>query len=107
MIDLSLKNKCELYKNDLHPCSTDELKFQAKSACDLLNNQNDKFKFCFDAIDNEKNYYEACLWDYCLAAKKQNESIDSALCSAFDAMSRECSENFVNVLWRNKNRCRK
>lgn len=100
-----LTNKCDLFTNDLHPCLTDELKASAISSCDLLNNKNDKFKYCFDMIDSAL-FYKACLWDYCTAASKQNESIDAALCSSFDAMSRECSDNFVNVLWRNEKRCR-
>ena len=84
-----------------------ELRYQAKTACDLLRNPDDKFKYCLNVIDNEQLYYNDCLWDYCTAAIKQNESISTALCGAFDAMSRECSDNFVNVMWRNKNRCRK
>lgn len=71
-------------------------------------NPGDVFKYCLDAIPDESFYYRKCLWDHCTAAKSSDKSsVAGALCSSFDAMSQECSDNFVNVMWRNKNRCRK
>lgn len=84
------------------------MKYQAKAQCDLLLNPNGVFKTCLEAIEDETFFYRKCLQDYCYAAKRDEpNAINNALCSAFDAMSQECSDNFVNVLWRSKNRCRK
>jgi len=89
----------------MHPCKTDELKFQAKTACNLLINPNDTFGICLDLIEDDKIYYSECLWDYCKAALIPKENTSLALCSSFEAMSRECSGNYLNLNWRTEDRC--
>ncbi len=67
---------------------------------------NGPFKYCLDLINTATYYYDNCLWDYCSAAQNLNESMNLALCNSIDALSRECSNNFVDVEWRNSSFCR-
>lgn len=79
--------------------------FEAQQVCSLLTNSSDVFKPCIDAIDSEQ-YYISCMWDYCLAIQGNNQvTMETVKCKSYEAMSRECVENYLIIPWRSTDRC--
>jgi len=89
----------------LSACNTAEARFAGENVCKMLNDTSDVFGPCFSRV-SYKNYLENCIRDYC-SAFVSNQPTTAAVCSAHDAMSRECLLNNVVVRWRTQQFCRK
>lgn len=90
-----------------NPCDTQLLNSDAQKICSILNSTTDVFSSCAKVI-NSDIYYLACMWDYCsVAGSSDNNLIDLVKCSSYEAMSKECVENYLVIPWRNADRCRK
>lgn len=88
-------------------CDTPLLAYEAQKTCSILNSTSDVFSACVNVI-NSDIYYLTCIWDYCsVAASGDSDLIDQVKCNSFEAMSKECVENFLVIPWRNEERCRK
>ncbi|CAH1404838.1 unnamed protein product [Nezara viridula] len=92
---------CQEKIMDSHPCSTSRLKEDAQQFCSALLN-NDKLSDCSKAI-SVKEYFEACLWDYC-SCNASNK--DSCGCQSVEIFVRDCVSAGVSFpSWRDDNLC--
>ena len=51
--------------------------------------------------------YNVCLRDHCAAAKYGAKTQENAVCAVFEAMARDCEDNYMHVNWRKSDRCPK
>ncbi|CAF3508414.1 unnamed protein product [Didymodactylos carnosus] len=103
-------SSCQAVAVPTNPCNTAQLVSAAENACKPILDPYDSFKVCLYAI-NETDHYESCKWDYCSAKGTNVNELSmqqqTALCSAFEAMARECEAHFIHVNWRKSDRCPK
>ncbi|CAF2802982.1 unnamed protein product [Rotaria sp. Silwood2] len=90
----------------INPCSTPELLSGAEIACRPIRDPFDSFKLC-NRVINDTHIFEACKRDHCASAKHGADAQQQALCSAFEAMARDCEDNYIHVNWRKLDRCPK
>ncbi|CAF4434294.1 unnamed protein product, partial [Rotaria sp. Silwood2] len=90
----------------INPCSTPELLSGAEIACRPIRDPFDSFKLC-NRVINDTHIFEACKRDHCASAKHGADAQQQALCSAFEAMARDCEDNYIHVNWRKLDRCAK
>jgi hypothetical protein len=58
-------------------------------------------------VINDTYLFEACKRDHCSSAKYGVRAQEQALCAAFEAMARDCEDNYIHVNWRRSDRCSK
>ncbi|CAF1170552.1 unnamed protein product, partial [Didymodactylos carnosus] len=104
--DWRLDTSCSEVPSLGQACSTAELQLNATSACQILSDPSDIFSACLQVVDSQR-FYNACLIDYCITSKNHPEEIQSALCNSYSALARECTDNFLDISWRTKDRCPK
>ncbi|CAF4582630.1 unnamed protein product, partial [Rotaria sp. Silwood1] len=90
----------------INPCSTPELLSDAEIACRPIRDPFDSFKLC-NRVINDTHIFEACKRDHCASAKYGADAQQQAICSAFEAMARDCADNYIHVNWRKSDRCAK
>ncbi|CAF2003035.1 unnamed protein product [Rotaria magnacalcarata] len=88
------------------PCSTQALITAAEIACRPIRDPYDAFKVC-NRIINDTYMFAACKRDYCASATYGSDAQQQALCAAFEAMARDCEDNYIHINWRLSNRCPK
>lgn len=90
----------------VEPCSTAALTSAAEIACRPIRDPYDSFKVC-NRVVNDAYIFEACKRDHCASAKHGSEAQQQALCAAFEAMARDCEDQYIHVNWRRSDRCPK
>ncbi|CAF3426792.1 unnamed protein product [Rotaria socialis] len=88
------------------PCNTPALLSAAEIACRPIRDPYDSFKVC-NRIINDTFMFAACKRDHCASAAYGSDAQQQALCAVFEAMARDCEDNYIHINWRLSNRCPK
>ena len=109
-------------------CSSDDMQQKAIAACQILVDSSDVFGSCLQVVRkffcliretshrsvlslslpkvNGRQYYNACITDYCMTATYRPTELQQAMCNSYSALARDCTDNYLDVTWRTASRCR-